>query len=112
MAKKYTPYCLCIFVISDHGIMGNTSPQAVELRTKYDRAQAKQSEAEEETTWDPSAPQYSRMEGSRRGSRIEVVARNQLSQAIYQILSTKYCNKIKIQILDGQKEAVQKDCPH
>ena len=80
-------------MISDHSIVGNTSPRAVELRFKYDRAKAKRSEAEEGTTWDPSAPQYSRMEGSCRGSRAEVVARNQSSQAIYQILSTKYCNK-------------------
>ena len=101
-----------MFIISDHGIVGNTSPRALELCTKYDRAKAKRSEAEEGTTWDPSAPQYSRMEGSRRGSCAEVIARNQSSQAIYQKLSTKYCNKRNADLLDAKKEAVHQDGPH
>ena len=57
-------------------------------------------------------------EESRRGSRVEVVMdqSNQLQSCDAMYQQNKYCDINilirEIQILDGQKEAVHKDCPN
>ena len=73
----------------------------------------KQSEVEKGATWDPLASQYCRMK-----SRVEAVA-SWINQINFRSLTpsiNKYCNINvvirEIQILDGKKEAVHKDCLH